>query len=124
MRNLFIPSRRARILDALNIALCSLLLAAVMAGADTLSEGFSRALQDQPTYASFGYTPDTRRGDTVARALADSIAADTAQCRELHGPEATALQLPDGSHRCVDHHGRRLSSRSAISIPSHAVAQR
>jgi len=49
-----------------------------------------------------------RQGATIDHAVAASAAADTAWCRELHGPRAIAVQLPDGQHRCADQDGRRL----------------
>lgn len=122
MRTLFIPSRSRRVTEALGIVAAALLLAFVLAGADTIVSAFGHAVDGQPTYASYGYREPDPRSDAIARAVAASLEADTRQCRDLHGTEASALQLPDGSHRCVDKHGRRLSSRSAISIPAHEIA--
>lgn len=70
------------------------------------------ALRAQPTYTSYGYTPEV---EASARAVADSQAADAAVCAQLHGPHAIAIELPDGQHRCADKHGRRLA-RSVITI--------
>jgi hypothetical protein len=47
--------------------------------------------------------------DQIHRAVDASRAADREQCRRLHGRDATAIELPDGSHRCADRHGRRLA---------------
>jgi hypothetical protein len=57
---------------------------------------------------------------TVKHAVAASQAADRHQCQDMHGPHALALQLPDGSHRCVDRNGRRL--HTVITIPAHQLA--
>jgi hypothetical protein len=65
-----------------------------------------------PTYSSYGYTAP----DPVRAAVAESEAADQAHCEALYGPHAVALQLPDGQHRCVDKHGRRLSAHSVITV--------
>ena len=56
--------------------------------------------------------------DQPAQALtvAESQDADVIQCRADHGPNATAVQLPDGSHRCTDKHGRRLRNTTAATV--------
>lgn len=71
-------------------------------------------LDEEPTrpYSSYGYVAP----DTAANAVAESEAADQAHCEALHGPHAVAVRLPDGQHRCADKHGRRLSTRSVISV--------
>lgn len=48
------------------------------------------------------------RADEAPATVEASRAADRAQCRADHGPHAIATELPDGSHRCTDHRGRRL----------------
>lgn len=51
---------------------------------------------------------DARQATQVADAVEASRAQDIAQCRAVHGPNAAAVWLPDGQHRCTDKHGRRL----------------
>lgn len=46
----------------------------------------------------------------IRAAVTASRADDLGLCQQMHGPEAVAVQLPDGSHRCADKHGRRLHS--------------
>jgi hypothetical protein len=67
-------------------------------------------LDGGPTYSSYGYVAPTGSDITAAA----ERQADVAFCQQLHGPNATALYLPDGQHRCADKHGRRLSPRSGI----------
>jgi hypothetical protein len=115
MRTLFIPSRRQQAATAISGIAGALILAFCLAS-------LGEILDATPTsYASFGYRGEP--ADTVAHAIASSRAADDVACRDLHGPNATAQQRPDGSHRCVDKRGRALA-RSAITIPSHELAAR
>jgi hypothetical protein len=122
MRPLFIQSRRQKALEILGLAVSAVLIAIGMSAVDDVNRGFGHEISSQPTYASYGYTPDPGT-DAVERAVSASIDADARLCRDMHGPNATAQQRPDGSHRCVDKHGKRLSSRSGISIPAHEIAQ-
>jgi hypothetical protein len=41
-------------------------------------------------------------------------AADIEACRRLHGPDASAVHLPDGQHRCTDSRGAPMSRRSGV----------
>lgn len=50
----------------------------------------------------------------AALAAAAGREEDNRLCRRMHGPDAAALHLPDGQHRCTDSQGRRLSPRSGI----------
>lgn len=110
-----------RILDWLGIAAATALIAITLSGVGNLLDGLGRALHDSRTYASYGYE-GSATADAISRAVDSSLAADQRQCEDLHGPNAVAMQLPDGSHRCADKHGRRLA-RNAVTIPSHRFAQ-
>jgi hypothetical protein len=50
----------------------------------------------------------------IARAAADDRDADLRQCQAVHGENPSAVQLPDGSHRCVDKRGRRLNAATTV----------
>jgi len=41
--------------------------------------------------------------------FAESRDADMTQCQRMHGPHSVAVFGPDGSHRCLDKHGRRVA---------------
>lgn len=41
--------------------------------------------------------------------FAESRDADMTQCQRQHGPHSVAVFGPDGSHRCLDKHGRRVA---------------
>lgn len=107
-----------RALDALGIIACTALAAFVLAGLGLMLDQARDAIGAQPAYHSYGLRP----ADPITLAAEASRAADQQQCVDVHGPHATALQLPDGSHRCLDKHGRRLA-RSSITIPAHRLAQ-
>lgn len=75
---------------------------------------------DNRSYSSYGYTgdaPDTA-AESAGRAVALSQAADSAHCAALHGPQAVAIQLPDGQHRCADKRGRMVRSVITIAHPT------
>jgi hypothetical protein len=110
-----------RVGDTLGNVGAIVLVCILLGGIGNMLDAGRRAIESEPTYASYGYMPPPAV-DEVAQAIADSKAADQRVCTELHGPNAVALQLPDGSHRCTDKHGRKLA-RSAVSIPSHRFAQ-
>ena len=46
--------------------------------------------------------------------IAASRLADADECRAQHGPHAVAIELPDGSHRCADKHGRRFRNQTTV----------
>lgn len=54
------------------------------------------------------------QAERMAHAFAASRAADAAQCQATYGPNATAVHLPDGQHRCADKRGRRLPTPTGV----------
>jgi hypothetical protein len=117
-------TRTQRVLHYAALAAAAVLIAVGQSGADEILAAWTTTrAAPAPEYASYGYREEPATTDTVARAVSASLAADDQACRDLHGDNASAQQRPDGSHRCVDKYGRRLSSRSAITIPAHRIAK-
>ena len=71
---------------------------------------FGPALDAEPYPAAPAVDPV----DNVALAVAASRAADLAQCQAQYGPNASAVHLPDGQHRCTNKHGRRLPTTGQV----------